>query len=77
MSLVPDHSLNYLAQRCLEMASTPAVRYDALPHMILLLLTYLSIGLPHRSMSDDEYDGYFIPARSIVLANTWSAFLPS
>ncbi|KAA1470672.1 cytochrome P450 [Dentipellis sp. KUC8613] len=29
------------------------------------------LGLPHRSTEDDWYDGYFIPAGSIVIANVW------
>ena len=29
------------------------------------------IGLPHRTIQDDEYDGYFIPKGSNVLANLW------
>lgn len=28
-------------------------------------------ALPHASTSDDEYDGYFIPKGTIVMANTW------
>ena len=26
----------------------------------------LPLGVPHRSMEDDEYDGYFIPAGTII-----------
>ena len=29
------------------------------------------VGVPHRSVDDDEYNGYFIPAGSIVMANAW------
>ncbi|TCD66640.1 hypothetical protein EIP91_001107 [Steccherinum ochraceum] len=29
------------------------------------------LGLPHRSMQDDEYMGYRIPGGAIVLANIW------
>lgn len=29
------------------------------------------IGVPHRLVADDEYKGYFLPAGSIVVANTW------
>ena len=28
-------------------------------------------GMPHRLTEDDVYDGYFIPAGSIVFANSW------
>ncbi|KAI0767233.1 cytochrome P450 [Fomes fomentarius] len=29
------------------------------------------LGIPHRSLADDEYNGYFIPAGSTVIANIW------
>ncbi|GJE96524.1 hypothetical protein PsYK624_127210 [Phanerochaete sordida] len=29
------------------------------------------LGVPHRSTTDDEYNGYCIPAGSIVVANLW------
>lgn len=29
------------------------------------------LGLPHVSTSDDEYNGYFIPKDTIVMANVW------
>jgi hypothetical protein len=28
-------------------------------------------GLPHMVTEDDVYDGYFIPAGSIIIGNTW------
>ena len=31
----------------------------------------LPLGVIHRSMADDEYNGYFIPKGSLVLANIW------
>ncbi|KAH9898437.1 cytochrome P450 [Cubamyces lactineus] len=31
-----------------------------------------TLGLPHRLMQDDEYDGYYIPKGSIVLGNIWA-----
>ncbi|KAI0639364.1 cytochrome P450 [Trametes polyzona] len=30
------------------------------------------LGLPHRLMEDDEYNGYLIPKGSIVLGNLWA-----
>lgn len=30
------------------------------------------IGIPHASVEDDEYDGYFIPKGTIVIGNTWT-----
>ncbi len=29
------------------------------------------MGLPHAALEDDEYNGYFIPKGSIVIANVW------
>ena len=29
------------------------------------------MAVPHRVVADDEYKGYFIPAGSIVVGNTW------
>ena len=29
------------------------------------------IGVPHCTSEDDEYEGYFIPAGTIVSANIW------
>jgi cytochrome P450 len=30
------------------------------------------LGLPHQSTVDDLYDGYHIPAKSVVVANQWA-----
>ncbi|PBK94480.1 cytochrome P450 [Armillaria gallica] len=30
-----------------------------------------SLGIPHRSTEDDVYNGYFIPAGTILIANAW------
>ena len=29
------------------------------------------LGLPHATLEDDDYKGYFIPKGSIVFANIW------
>lgn len=29
------------------------------------------LGVVHRSMEDDEYEGYFIPQGTLVFANAW------
>lgn len=29
------------------------------------------IGVPHASIYDDEYEGYFIPKGSVVIYNSW------
>jgi len=38
-----------------------------------LLLTILtgSVGFPHMATNDDEYDGYYIPRGTVVIANAW------
>ena len=30
-----------------------------------------TLGLPHQTLSEDVYDGYFIPKASIVIVNFW------
>ena len=30
------------------------------------------MGLPRRTMKDDWYNGYFIPAGTLVIANVWA-----
>lgn len=32
---------------------------------------YLFVGLPHMSTENDIYMGYFIPAGTLVIGNTW------
>ena len=31
----------------------------------------LPIGVPHANVSDDEFRGYFIPAGTMLIPNTW------
>ena len=44
----------------------------SLPYITAILLEVMRwapvvpLGLPHRSLEDDEYDGYFIPGGTIV-----------
>ena len=51
--------------------------YDHLPYMRAFVkeLTRWHIvtpmGLPHATVNDDEYNGYFIPARTVVNVNVW------
>lgn len=33
------------------------------------------IDLAHRLMEDDQYNGYHIPAGSIVIVNNWSVVI--
>ncbi|KAJ6458244.1 cytochrome P450 [Mycena sanguinolenta] len=52
--------------------------YNRLPYIRALIKETLrwapvaTIGLPHRLMEDDYYDGYLIPKDSIVIANVWA-----
>nr|VWP02389.1 N/A [Ganoderma boninense] len=32
----------------------------------------LPLGIPHATVADDEFRGYFIPAGTMLLANTWA-----
>ncbi|KAI0631991.1 cytochrome P450 [Trametes polyzona] len=32
----------------------------------------LPLGIPHATMEDEEYNGYFIPAGTTLLTNTWA-----
>ena len=50
---------------------------DSLPYITavakeaLRWQSVVPLGVPHRSLADDEYKGYFIPAGSVVIANLW------
>ncbi|KAJ3555335.1 hypothetical protein NM688_g2640 [Phlebia brevispora] len=52
--------------------------YDSLPYIQGVMLESLRwvpglpIGIPHRSMVDDEYRGYRIPKNSTMVPNTWN-----
>ena len=49
----------------------------SLPYLNALLTEVLRwhpvapIALPHRSINDDDYSGYHIPAGTIVVASVW------
>lgn len=50
---------------------------DGLPtgtHQTLDVNPSIPAGVPHRVMTDDNYNGYFIPKGSLVIANLWSVF---
>ena len=44
---------------------------NALLKEVLRWHIVLPIGLPHRAVADDEYNGYLIPAGTIILTNVW------
>lgn len=54
---------------------------SALPYVHVVLKEVLRwkpvvpIAAPHRTMVDDEYRGFFIPAGTIVVTNSWCAVL--
>ncbi|KAI0698594.1 cytochrome P450 [Cytidiella melzeri] len=51
--------------------------YDSLPYIQAIFmecmrwLPVLPLGVPHRLVADDYYNGYFIPEGTIVFANVW------
>nr|CAJ00405.1 putative CyP450 monooxygenase [Pleurotus sapidus] len=54
-------------------ADRPVLPYlEALIMEISRWNTVSPLALPHAFTSDDEYDGYFIPKGTIVMANTWA-----
>ena len=50
---------------------------DSLPYLMAIVKEVLRwhevvpLGIPHRLIADDHYNGYFLPAGSIVAANSW------
>ena len=58
-------------------------RITLLPYLqaVLLEVTRWSptvpLGIQHRSLHDDEYKGYFIPAGTVVYGVRWFIFAPS
>ncbi|KAI0295325.1 CyP450 monooxygenase [Multifurca ochricompacta] len=52
--------------------------FDELPYVNAILKEVLRwhpvapLGLPHRVMEDDVYEGHFIPAGSTIMANVWA-----
>ncbi|KAI0770762.1 putative CyP450 monooxygenase [Irpex lacteus] len=54
--------------------------YDSLPYIRAIFmecarwLPVVPISLPHRSITDDYYEGYFIPEGTVVMANIWHIF---
>ncbi|OSD02925.1 cytochrome P450 [Trametes coccinea BRFM310] len=58
---LPDFS----DQKCLPYVT-------ALTKEVLRWHVVAPIGVPHRSVADDDYNGYFIPGGSIIIANQWA-----
>ncbi|OCH88112.1 cytochrome P450 [Obba rivulosa] len=56
-----------------EFSDRPRLPYiDALCKECLRWQPVVPLGVAHRSMVDDEYNGFFIPAGSAVMQNTWA-----
>ncbi|KAI0629120.1 cytochrome P450 [Trametes polyzona] len=53
-----------------DQSSLPYV--TALVKEVLRWHVVAPIGVPHRSVADDEFNGYHIPAGSIVIPNQWA-----
>ena len=50
----------------------PALPYmNALMKEIMRWHVISPIGVPHRSTSDDVFDGYYIPAGTLIIVNAW------
>ena len=51
------------------------------PFVIIIMITGTTIltnseGIPHMSSTDDEYNGYYIPKGTIMIANAWLVLPP-
>ncbi|KAF5387184.1 hypothetical protein D9615_001583 [Tricholomella constricta] len=59
-------------KRLPELKDRPRLPYlDAVLKEVLRWHTTGRIGIPHRSIQDDIYDGYLIPKDSIILPHMW------
>ncbi|EKM55876.1 uncharacterized protein PHACADRAFT_256800 [Phanerochaete carnosa HHB-10118-sp] len=47
-------------------------RVAAVMHEVMRRYPPMPLATPHRSTTDDEYNGYHIPAGSMVIGNTWA-----
>ncbi|KAJ7764873.1 cytochrome P450 [Mycena metata] len=56
-----------------ELSDAPALPYvSAIVKEVLRWENVAPIGIPHRILVEDEYQGYRIPANSIVIRNVWA-----
>ncbi|KAF4610328.1 hypothetical protein D9613_010451 [Agrocybe pediades] len=59
-------------ERLPEFADRPFLPYiSAIVKEVLRWNPVAPLGLPHMSTQDDEFHGYFIPAGTIVVGNSW------
>ena len=80
MSLNPDVQRKAQAEldavvgphRLPEYDDEESLRYmRALAKECLRWRSVVPLPVPHRSIEDDEYRGYFIPQGSIIISNIW------
>ncbi|KAL7277362.1 hypothetical protein ACG7TL_009222 [Trametes sanguinea] len=53
-----------------DQGSLPYV--NAVVKEILRWHTVIPLGIPHRTMEEDEWNGYRIPAGTVIIANLWA-----
>ena len=59
-------------ERLPDFSDRPCLPYvNALIKEIMRWFMIAPIGVAHRSFADDVYDGFHIPAGTIVLTNSW------
>ncbi|KAF9473301.1 cytochrome P450 [Pholiota conissans] len=59
-------------ERLPDLSDRPQLPYiDAILREVLRWNPIAPLGLPHMTARDDEFRGYFIPAGTIVVGNTW------
>jgi len=80
MTIFPEVFMNARAEvdavigreRLPTSADRPRLPYLNALHLELLRWSPVGpVNFPHELIEDDYYDGYFIPAGSIVIANLW------
>ena len=55
-----------------DFADQPSLPYvDAIVKETLRWHPVLPLGIPHRTVADDELEGYFVPKGTVVLCNVW------
>lgn len=63
------------AGRLPDFSDRPSLPYvNALVKELLRWHPSVPMGVPHATISDDEYNGYFIPGGSTVLVNIWFVY---
>ena len=60
---------------CEQVAPDPSSRFADNAASAVYGVLIRTAGLARRSVIDDEYNGYLIPAGSIILCNTWYTIL--